>query len=95
MSRIEKTNYWETQIAKQAESGQSAVSYCAANNLSIVNFYKWRSYLNKKARGSGFAELQVTKSLPIQKSEAVRVRITEFELSSAELGILLSGRHGC
>lgn len=54
---------WQVIINQQAASGQSISGFCKTQKLSVSNFYKWKSTLNKSSKG--FTKLAVVKQPPL------------------------------
>jgi len=83
---IKPKDFWQDHVTKQGASDLSAAEYCRANNLLTSSFYKWRIHFSSKSKEAlqPFARVEVTpnpESGLRPAARAVRVRVTEFELS--------------
>ena len=54
----------EQLLAEQAQSGQSARTFCAAHNIAVGTFYHWKERYGKRGarKNAGFATVEIVPS---------------------------------
>jgi hypothetical protein len=109
INNLSKAKFWEDHIRRSAESEGSASRYCLEQNLSKARFCYWKARLKRDGldfkgqdqnslQAVGFARVVVAPAAPKEVSLGgslglVRVRVTEFEISSSEFRSLIFGRN--
>lgn len=78
MSRPKKTNttsalrsqYWQTHLDKQRQSGLTQKAYCAQAGINYSGFSYWRSRLNKAVQGKSTEPTPLFKEVEMMQPKA-------------------------
>src|SRR5262245_28577242 len=77
-----KLAYWQEQIDKWKESGQTQQAFCREKQLALSTFYRWREKVNPLERIESVKAKPAFLPVPLSTKTLVGAAVIEIELPS-------------
>lgn len=78
MSKTNRQQHWQNILQQWRDSGLSKKRFCAENNITLSNFYRWQKILSVN-------EKPASSFIPVQKTEAVTSELISLAVGSFRL----------
>jgi len=87
MTKIERQQHWQNIFQQWRDSGLSKKRFCAEQNITLSNFYRWQKILSVE---SAFIALRPEAVSAHSESISLATGSLRLQLPAASLGLVLN-----